>query len=243
MIDTHCHLLPAVDDGPATVAESVSLARRLIDDGVSFALCTPHYSRLFPTRHVDACERLAELQEALADAGMGVEVGLAAEIGSDLVLSESLDELRRRSVAGRYLLVEVTANSPPGLFMVVNERLSEAGLVPIFGHPERARAVHRHATLIEEVRTQGALVQVVAPSLLGHWGRGVASAAWKLVAAGWVDLLGSDAHAPRGRGVHLAEAAELVAARVGREAAIAMTERTPAFVVRGLSPEPAGGQY
>jgi protein-tyrosine phosphatase len=243
VIDTHCHLLPAVDDGPATVADSVMLAQRLADDGVSFALCTPHYSRLFPTRHSDAAERLVELREALADAEVGLEIALAAEVGPHFAISESFDELRRRSVGSRYLLVEVVGDSPAGYFIVVTERLAEAGLVPIFGHPERSRAVHRRATLIEEVRSKGALVQVVAPSLLGRWGRGVASAAWGLVEAGWVDLLGSDAHGTRGRGVHLGEAAELVAARVGRAAASRMTERTPALVVRGLSPESTGDPY
>jgi protein-tyrosine phosphatase len=134
------------------------------------------------------------------------------------------------------------ADSPAGLFRLVTERLSDAELIPIFGHPERSRAVQRHPTLIEAARREGALVQVVAPSLLGRWGRGVATAAWGLVGAGWVDLLGSDAHGTRSRGVHLAEAAELVAARIGEEAASKMTQRTPALVVRGLSPESAAAR-
>jgi protein-tyrosine phosphatase len=28
VIDLHCHVLPGVDDGPATIDESVALARR-----------------------------------------------------------------------------------------------------------------------------------------------------------------------------------------------------------------------
>jgi protein-tyrosine phosphatase len=239
VIDTHCHLVPALDDGPATAADAIALARQLVEDGVSFALCTPHYSRLFPTRHADATERFAELREALAKAAVPLETALAAEVGPHFAVSDRLDELRRRSIGGRFLLVEVIADSPAGLFGVVAERLSNAGLVPIFGHPERSRAVQRHPTLIEDARRKGALVQVVAPSLLGRWGRGVASAAWGLVGAGWVDLLGSDAHGARSRRVHLAEAADLVAGRVGGEAASEMTERTPALVVRGLRPEPA----
>lgn len=242
MIDTHCHLLPALDDGPATTADAIALARRLVEDGVSFALCTPHYSRLFPTYHADATERFGQLRDALAETAVRLETALAAEVGPHFAVSEPLEELRRRSIAGRYLLVEVLADSPAGLFRLVTERLSDAELIPIFGHPERSRAVQRHPTLIEAARREGALVQVVAPSLLGRWGRGVATAAWGLVGAGWVDLLGSDAHGTRSRGVHLAEAAELVAARIGEEAASKMTQRTPALVVRGLSPESAAAR-
>jgi protein-tyrosine phosphatase len=240
VIDTHCHLLPALDDGPATLADAVALARRLVEDGVSFALCTPHYSRLFPTLHGDAAERFAQLSEALSEAAVPLEISLAAEVGPHFAVSEPLEELRHRSIAHRYLLVEVLADSPPALFRVVTERLSDAGLVPIFGHPERSRAVQRHPTLIEAARREGALVQVVAPSLLGRWGRGVASVAWGLVGARWADLLGSDAHGTRSRGVHLAEAAELIAARIGEETASEMTERTPALVVRGLTRKATG---
>jgi protein-tyrosine phosphatase len=236
VIDTHCHLLPALDDGPATMADAIALAYRLVEDGVSFALCTPHYSRLFPTHHLDATERFARLNEALAEDGVPLETSLAAEVGPEFAVSEPLEALRRRSIAGRYLLVEVLADSPPGLFTLVTERLADAGLVPIFGHPERSRAVQRHPTLIEAARREGALVQVVAPSLLGRWGRAVSSTAWGLVVARWADLLGSDAHGTRSRRVHLAEAADLLATRIGAEAASEMTERAPALVVRGITP-------
>jgi protein-tyrosine phosphatase len=237
VIDTHCHLLPALDDGPPTLADAIALARRLVADGVSFTLCTPHYSRLFPTRHADATKRFAELREALAEVAVPLDTALAAEVEPHFAVSGPLEELRRRSIGGRYLLVEVLADSAAGVFTLVTERLLDAGLVPIFGHPERSRAVQRHPTLLEAARRDGALVQVVAPSLLGRWGRVVASAAWRLIGAGWVDLLASDAHGARRRGVHLAEASELVAARIGAKAVGDMTQRTPSLVVRGLRHE------
>ena len=45
MIDTHCHLLPGLDDGPATLPGSLDLARALVADGVEHVVCTPHFSR------------------------------------------------------------------------------------------------------------------------------------------------------------------------------------------------------
>ena len=231
MIDTHCHLLYGLDDGPGSVDGSLALARRLIGDGVSLVLCTPHYSRAFPTRHADAVGRCAALREALSEASLALRVELAAEIGPALAVSAPLEELRIRAVAGRYLIVEVLPDSPVGFFDAVADRLQEAGLIPIFAHPERCRAVQRHPTLIEEARSRDALVQVVAPSLIRRWGRGVASAAWGLLGAGWVDLLGSDAHGVRRRGVHLAEAVELVEKRFGAEVARDLVRRNPARVL------------
>jgi protein-tyrosine phosphatase len=231
MIDTHCHLLPGLDDGPESVNGSLALARRLVEDGVSLVLCTPHFSRAFPTRHVDTVDRFTALRSALGEASVPLHVELAAEVGPALAVSTPVEELQRRAVAGRYLVVEVLPDSPVGLFDAVADRLEESGLVPIFAHPERCRAVQRHPTLVEDARDRGALVQIVAPSLVQRWGRGVASAAWGLLGAGWVDLLGSDAHGVRRRGVHLAEAVELVEERFGAEIASDLVRRNPARVL------------
>jgi protein-tyrosine phosphatase len=231
VIDTHCHLLPGLDDGPQTVDGSLALARSLVADGVSLVLCTPHYSRMFPTRQTDSADRLVTLRQALTETSLALEVELAAEIGPAYAVSSPLTELQKRAIGGRYLLVEVLPDSPGGLFDAVHDRLEEVGLVPIFAHPERCRAVQRHPTLIEDARRRGALVQIVAPSLIRRWGRGVASAAWGLLGAGWVDLLGSDAHGARRRGVHLAEAVELIRGRFGPELAEDLVQRNPARVL------------
>jgi protein-tyrosine phosphatase len=231
MIDTHCHLLYGLDDGPGSLDGSLALARRLLEDGVSRVLCTPHYSRAFPTRHSDAAGRVAALREALDESSVGLKVELAAEIAPPFAVSAPLEELQTRAVAGRYLVVEVIPDSPGGFFDAVADRLESVGLVPIFAHPERCRAVQRHPTLMETARERGALVQVVAPSLIRRWGRSVASAAWGLLGAGWVDLIGSDAHGVRRRGVHLAEAVELVEKRFGADAARELVRRNPARVL------------
>jgi protein-tyrosine phosphatase len=235
MIDTHCHLLPGLDDGPSSIEDAVALAHRLVEDGVSLVLCTPHYSRVFPTDHAEATEQLAVLRAALTAASIRLELELAAEIAPALAVSAPIEELSRRSIGGRYLLVEVLPDSPAGLFDAAADRLGEAGLVPVFGHPERSRAVQRHPMLVEDARRRGALIQIVAPSLIGRWGRGVASAAWGLLGAGWVDLVGSDAHGVHRRGVHLAEALALVTDRLGTDVARDVIRLNPARIVRPAS--------
>lgn len=233
MIDTHCHLLFALDDGPATVEGSVELAAELVAEGVETVLCTPHFSDLFPTSHEDATRRQAELRPALDAAGVELRVELAAEIGPHFALRAPLEELMARSIGGRFLIVEVQPETPLAFFEGATGRVSELGLTPIFAHPERCRAVWRRPRALAAPRESGALVQIVAPSLTGSWGGGAARTAWTLLGGGLVDLLGSDAHGPS-RPPELAEAVRLVTDRLGGEVATELTKRGPARLLAAL---------
>ncbi|MEJ7787220.1 MAG: CpsB/CapC family capsule biosynthesis tyrosine phosphatase [Solirubrobacteraceae bacterium] len=48
MIDIHCHILPGIDDGPATVAEAVALARAAVAAGTTQIVATPYVSSDHP---------------------------------------------------------------------------------------------------------------------------------------------------------------------------------------------------
>lgn len=243
MIDTHCHLIPGVDDGPAEQTEALELARVLIADGVSEVICTPHYSRFFTYPHEVAADRLASLEEALGLAGLPLALTLAAEVHPALAVSAPVEELRRRSIADRFVVVEVLPDSPGPLFAAAIDRLAETGMTPVFAHPERSRVVQRHPALLDAVRRDGGLVQVVAPSLLGRWGDDVREAAWRLVDTGRADLVGSDAHGARRRRAHLREAADLIEARLGHAVATALTLETPRAVLDGSFERPDPGTY
>lgn len=242
MIDTHCHLLPGLDDGPRTETEAVQLARRLVADGTTRVLCTPHFSRMFPTRHGDAVAALDRLRPQLAAGEIPLELELAAEIGPAAAVSEPVTELMQRSISGRFLLVEILPDTPAFTLETCVDRLAESGLTAIFAHPERSGELARDLSAVDEVRNAGSLVQVVAPSLLGRWGPTVEGTAWRLLEAGQVDLLASDAHGVRRRRPHLREAAALVAARIGGSAVRLLTEINPAAVLRGVDPRREGAQ-
>ncbi len=231
MIDTHCHLLPRIDDGTRSPAEALALARQLVDAGVRAVVCTPHFSRRFPTAHGSARIRLKELTAILAEAGVPLELELAAEVAPGAAAEASTGDLTERRMGETHLLVELEPDTPAGFVEVALERLGEISLTPVFAHPERCPAVRSQPRVLDAARAAGALVQVVAPSLVGSWGGGAADAAWHLLESGRVDLLASDAHRPRRQGTHLAIAAPLVAARLGAEALTEFTERGPARIV------------
>lgn len=234
MIDTHCHLLPGLDDGPRTPRESLDLAESLVRDGIDRVLCTPHYSAQFPTRHAEAAERLEELRDELERAGL--TTALAAEVSPGHAVSAPLEELRSRAIGGRWVLVEVLRDTPTAFFDAVFERLAEISLTPVFGHPERCRAVQRSRRLADRILHDGGVLQVVAPSLIGRFGDDAAAAGWRLVDTGRAALLASDAHGTRRRSCHLGDARRLVAGRLGEPAAAELTEHAPARLLAGERP-------
>jgi protein-tyrosine phosphatase len=225
VIDTHCHLLPELDDGPRDLAESLELARELHGAGVRAVVCTPHFNRRFPTGHEAAGSQLARLREELEPTGIELELMLAAELGPNAAIESSEDELLRRAIAGRFLLVELEPGTPATFLGLCAERLEDLSLVPVFAHPERCRAIQRDASSLGEARSRGGLVQVVATSLAGAWGRTVGRAAWSFVASGRADVVASDAHRP-GRGA-LPQVLAALVERVGASVAERLTETAP----------------
>jgi len=230
VIDTHCHLLPALDDGPSDLEGAVALARQLEEAGITTVLCTPHFSRRYPTAAEAARKRLLELRTALFERGVRLRLRLAAELSPGFVAEQPREELLARSIGG-FLLVELEPATPVGFLGTALERLAEDDLRPVFAHPERCAAARSQPRLLEEARAEGALVQVVSSSLAGRFGSEVEAAAWRLLESGGADLLASDAHRCRSDGSHFEHAVSLVSERLGAEALRELTERGPARVL------------
>ncbi len=127
MIDTHCHLLFGLDDGPRSPAETLSLARQQVAVGVTHVVCTPHFSRTFPTPLEQARERLAATRDLLIGAGIALELGLAAELSPGTSISEPIQALTERAIAGRFALVEMEPDTPAAFAAAVTERLRAKG--------------------------------------------------------------------------------------------------------------------
>ena len=231
MIDTHCHLLHSLDDGPKEAHDSVELARQLATAGVRTVVCTPHFSRRFRTELRPALARITELERLLLEAPIGLSLSLAAEVSPAFAVSEPMDELLPRSIDGRFLLVELEPDTPAAFLETAVDRLAGERMIPVFAHPERCRSVREQPRLLDEARAAGALVQIVAPSLTGRWGKDVGVSGWKLLDAGVVDLLGSDAHRPSTEATHLEVASGLIVERYGGEVLADLTERAPSRLV------------
>src|SRR5437660_12758579 len=83
VIDLHSHILPGVDDGPATIEESLEIARRAAADGVRVIAATPHVRDDYPTEAATMERLVAELREAIHEERIPVDVRPGGEIAID----------------------------------------------------------------------------------------------------------------------------------------------------------------
>ncbi|MGH2905864.1 MAG: tyrosine-protein phosphatase [Solirubrobacterales bacterium] len=214
MIDLHIHLLPGIDDGPATIDESLLLARAEADEGVTALTVTPHVTENHPTTPQQMFTGLSELRAAVAAAGIELEVRGGAEIALDRIERLSDQDLRDFTLAGnqRYVLVECPYAAWPMELELHIGRLAQLGIRPLLAHPERSAGVQSDEGLerLELAVDRGLLVQITAGSLSGRHGDTPKRTARTLVERELVHVIASDAHSHDQRPPRLAEAAEAV---------------------------------
>jgi len=93
MIDLHAHILPQLDDGPKTLAESVEMCRRSYQDGIRTIVATPHIlDGVYPNHRPTILAKVQELNEEIKKCGVhssafGVknsDSGMSCSLNSEL---------------------------------------------------------------------------------------------------------------------------------------------------------------
>ena len=240
MIDLHCHLLPGIDDGPATLEEALEMARIAVANGISEAHVTPH---LHPGRWENDRPKIAAAVEsyraALAQADIALEVGYAAEVRLDYEILP-LIEAQRVPFLGtldgfHVMLLEFPhSHVPVGADKFVSWLLAR-NIRPMIAHPERNKELMRDPRKIEPFVREGCLLQVTADAVAGGFGKLCAQRAREFLERGWVSVLASDAHDTTDRPPRMAPGRDAAAKIVGEDAAQQLTHGTPLRIVRGSS--------
>jgi protein-tyrosine phosphatase len=231
MIDLHAHILPGLDHGPADWDEALAMCRIAVEDGIATIAATPHVSEVFPNSPQRIEAAVGELRVRLAEAG----VPLAVVAGGDYHVRPDLapENVLTLGGNGRYFLLEFPFQVIPPRAEEFIRVLIQRGLTPILTHPERTVSIQNDWRRLEPIVMAGALVQVTAGSLVGHFGpRATDTAGW-LLEEGWVHLLASDGHWSRERVPRLAEGRAAAASLIGEAGAAALVEANPRAVLDG----------
>jgi protein-tyrosine phosphatase len=198
-VDLHCHLLPGVDDGAATMEVTIAHARRLEAAGVRDVACTPHIKRSdFPRVDLSRLGRLREeAQRLIADRGIDVRLHAGGELGHDdalLLAPDELELIAQGPGGARWLLLECPFEGIEDDFTAAADRLWGLGYDLLLAHPERAAPVPGADARLLRLVDRGALLQVNATSLLGNHGIRARAVAERLLGDGMVWCLASDGH-------------------------------------------------
>jgi protein-tyrosine phosphatase len=230
LIDIHSHILPGLDDGPATLDEAAAMVRLAAESGTTAIVATPHSNLQFAFDPAAVEDGVARLREA-------VDGAIAIHSGCDLHLTpENIEAALQRPEkytinGGRYLLVEFSDFGIPTAALEILDRLLGAGIVPVITHPERNPCLKRGIEPVRSWVENGCLVQVTAQSLTGDFGRSAERAGWRLIRDGLAHFVASDAHGLRRRPPLLGEACKRVAAECGEDAARALFTDNPRAAV------------
>ena len=187
--DCHTHLLPGVDDGVATIEQSLEVLAYMESQGVSQVWCTPHVMDDIPNPTELLLRKFEELKTAYKG---NIKLNLAAEYMLDSEFERRLAEGDLLKMWDDVVLVETSTNIPPYNLLNLLENIMSKGYRPMLAHPERYRymdvADYRH------LREIGVYYQLNLPSVVGYYGESAANKALRLLREGSYYAVGSDCH-------------------------------------------------
>jgi protein-tyrosine phosphatase len=238
MIDMHCHFLPAIDDGPDSLAVALDMARMAVADGIYYSVMTPHITPgQFDNRKNGIRAAFESFRDALKTADIPLRIGMGAEVRLDLEVVMMLGRGEvpyLGSVDGfDILLLELPHTYIPAGAVRFVERLLKQNIRPVIAHPERNREIIQDAAKLQPFIDMGCFLQLTAGSLTGDFGRGPRKRARQLLETNAFKVLATDAHNLGMRKPVLSKGLAAAAAIVGEREAENMVYRNPASIVFG----------
>jgi len=193
-VDLHSHLLPGIDDGVRTLEESLAIIKKFKSMGYTRLITTPHIiSDSYPNNKSIIQKKLFEVQEALKNEQIDIEIEASAEHYVDMEFLELIEKDEVIPFAGNHLLFETSYMSKPIILEKAIFDMQAKGYIPVLAHPERYRYMHNDIDAYIKLKKLGVLFQVNAKSLKNVSGS-VYKMALKLINLGLIDFVGSDAH-------------------------------------------------
>ena len=195
MIDLHCHILPGLDDGPANLDFSLSMARAAVEAGTQLIVATPHIRADFNVDPTEIEPRVDLFNDRLQRDRLPLRVLPGAEIG--WASASDLDDvqLARLSLgSGRRVLLESPYGKKPVDLEGIVAGLASRGFQSVLAHPERCPLFQRDPARLRKLVDGGVLCSITAGSMQGRFGQSVRQFTVEMLRDGLVHDVASDAH-------------------------------------------------
>ena len=220
LVETHCHILPGIDDGSPDLQTSLKMVHRLKDSGAKAIILTPHYYSDSISYQDFISKRntaMSQLKEALSDDDPILIPAAEVYISDYLFNYENLDELCIGNT--RYALIEhsFVCKFEQKTYDKLMNLNYDYNIKPILAHIERYSALMDDAQLLDEYIKAGCLVQVNVSSF-AKAPRSTRKKLIKYLETGRIHLLGSDCHNLDSRPPSYEEGLKIIAKKCGERA-------------------------
>ncbi|WP_226643028.1 tyrosine-protein phosphatase [Mesobacillus subterraneus] len=217
MIDIHCHLLPGIDDGAQSMEDTIKMARAAVDEGIHTIIATPHHKNSkYDNPKELIIPRVGEVNKALASEGIDLKILPGQEVRLYGELIEGIEKNEILSLNHtQYVFVEFPSNHVPRYAETLLFDLQLKEITPIIVHPERNQEIIERPEALYNLVKKGALTQVTASSVSGHFGKKIRNFSFQLIEANLTHFIASDAHNVGSRGFKMAETMDIIQSKYG----------------------------
>lgn len=233
LVETHCHILPGIDDGAPDIETSLKMIKKLQLQGAKAIILTPHYYSDSISLN-DFLERrdnaYRELVNALPQDSPKLIPAAEVYISQYLFSNENLDRIAIGNSG--YALIEhpfSSTFSQSSYDRLLNLNY-EFGIKPILAHIERYPALMENEDLLDEYIEMGCLVQVNISSFTAA-SRHIRKKLFKYLETGRIHLIGSDCHNLSSRPPEYEKGVNEIIKKCGKEA-IDILESNAAMLVK-----------
>lgn len=196
IIDIHSHMLPGVDDGARSSADTKELLNESYRQGVRTVIFTPHYQAgVYRNERGQLEERFNHIKEMMNSELPDLELFLGNEIYFSSDVPDMLAQGRLCTLAGsKYVLVEFATNVSYDFLKNSLYRILLEGYVPVLAHAERFGCLYKKVSLVEDIVDMGAYIQVNAESVTKKAPHKVKGFVRKLIDNDLLHIIATDTH-------------------------------------------------
>lgn len=243
-IDLLAHILPGVDDGPATMDQSVEMAQAAAEAGTEIIVSTPHLGDVELNSSLDEVRQLladlnSRLRREAAEGAPSLRVlpGMENRITPDL--PDRVEQGNPLTLNGsRFVLLSAPFSTFPPYMDEVIARLRMKRLVPIIARPERNEVLRGDFRRMRDLIETGALFVVTGGSVTGAFGKDAQRGGLRMIQRQLAHAVVSDMHALEGsRPPGLRRPFRWIERASDAQTADRLLQEQPRMILRGHSPE------
>ncbi|MEI4829857.1 CpsB/CapC family capsule biosynthesis tyrosine phosphatase [Bacillus sp. FJAT-53711] len=233
MIDLHCHILPGVDDGAKTAADSVEMAKAAVAEGIHTIVATPHHQNgKYVNERMHILHQVKQLNGLLQEKDINLTVlpGQEVRLYGEMLKDYENNKIVTLNETNKYILIEFPSNHVPRYAEQMLYELRVKGIIPIIVHPERNAELIEHPDKLYNLVSKGVLTQVTAGSLLGNFGKKIKKFSLQLIEHNLTHMIASDAHNTTTRGFHLQAGYDVIKKEFGTNTLMHFKENPYLFI-------------